>query len=373
MLQEILTGVVFASGTWLLALLVTSIPFIQRHVFYAHKLPIWWRQKLDVPESFGFLHNQVTQWTLKTPDGTRLFAWLVIPIACYLQHETELADVQDNDALRVKVRAIVRGDEERRLVIYFHGNASTVGSTRRTEAYRSISAFDSKSTFVLSFDYRGFGRSTGYPTEQGLIGDAVSVIEWAREELRVPYDRIVLLSQSLGTAVASAALCRYASKIEPVPFAGLIMCAPFTSMADVFMSFQILPHVRPLQPLKYFPLLDNWFRRRLADTWQTSENVRTILENYDKINLTFLHCTRDDVVPWRMTEELANVAHRKLSELGTADITATDLGRGGRVKQWVLGGRNVRQVLVEHGAHNTIMKWAPVALEVVRTLQRSNN
>lgn len=232
MLQQLLSLVVFCSGSWLLALLVVSFPNIQRHIFYLHKLPIWWKQKLDIPESFGFLLNQVIHYTIVTSDKERPFAWLVLPLKSYAQHEAYL--VQQTSVIKARNVAldIVKQDSKSKLVIYFHGNANTVGSTLRTEAYRSIPTHDPEHMYVLSFDYRGFGRSTGHPTEDGLVTDAISVIEWARKELQVPYDRTLLLSQSLGTAVASAALQHFTSKSDRPSFAGLMMCAPFTNMAS---------------------------------------------------------------------------------------------------------------------------------------------
>ena len=78
-------------------------------------------------------------------------------------------------------------DPNYRLIIYFHGNAGTVGQTRRTEAYRMISSGASEMIHVLAFDYRGFGNSTGSPTEEGLIVDAVSVILWAMDVAHIPH------------------------------------------------------------------------------------------------------------------------------------------------------------------------------------------
>jgi abhydrolase domain-containing protein 12 len=49
----------------LLGLLTTS--FFQAHVVYLHKMQMTWFQDLDVPETFGFLRNQVTPFAIKSP------------------------------------------------------------------------------------------------------------------------------------------------------------------------------------------------------------------------------------------------------------------------------------------------------------------
>ncbi|KAK5956084.1 hypothetical protein OHC33_002657 [Knufia fluminis] len=349
MLQQVISFLVFASGLWLFALFIASFPTVQRHVFYLHKLPIWWSQKLDIPESFGFLPNQVTHHTVITTDKERLFAWLVVPLNAYIRHEDSLAQQASTAKARSIALDLVKNDAESKLVIYFHGNASTVGSTRRTEAYRSISVHDPEHQYVLSFDYRGFGRSTGHPTQEGLVTDAVSVIEWARKELQIPYERILLLSQSLGTAVASATLQHYISKGERPSFAGLMMCAPFTNMADAFMHYKVFLGIELLAPLRFIRPLQTWFIHRLADKWSTTEHLDSILSSYENLKLTFVHCTTDDVIPVEMTHRLATTASEMLKDLGEAYDHRLDLGHGGSVQEWRHGNRRLRKVILNYG------------------------
>ncbi|KAH9892984.1 Alpha/Beta hydrolase protein [Xylariomycetidae sp. FL2044] len=342
----------FLCGGWAVALLLVSFPSVQRHVFYAHKLPIWWRQKLDQPETFGFLPNQVFPFSIPTPDGEKLYMWLVLPLKACLAHEHALTkritkgSNINNDHLSLR---LIRDDPHRKLVIYFHGNASAVGSTRRTEAYRSVSAGDSEHLYVLTFDYRGFGRSTGTPTERGLTEDAISVIEWARENLDMPYDQIFLLSQSLGTAVASTALDHYAKQHVPIQFGGLIMCAAFTCMEDAFMSFGLVKGIPLLAPLRYIPYVKTWFRRRLADQWPTREHVASILRRCDTLKLTFVHCTSDDVVPYWMTESLASLAHMTLRDLGDVEEVRRQPSDALSSTEWSSGNRVVRIITLKHG------------------------
>jgi len=349
MLQQLLTLVVFCSGVWLLALFVVSFPYNQRHIFYLHKLPIWWKQKLDIPESFGFLPNQVTHHTIITSDKERLFAWLVLPLKAYAQHEAFL--VQQTSAIKARkaVLDIVKQDSKSKLIIYFHGNANTVGSTLRTEAYRSISAHDPEHMYVLSFDYRGFGRSTGHPTEDGLVTDAISVIEWARKELQVPYNRILLLSQSLGTAVASAALRHFTSEPDRPSFAGLMMCAPFTNMADAFMHYKLFLGVELLAPLQFMRPLRAWFIHTLADKWSTAQDMKSIMSSYDSLKLTFVHCTTDDMLPAQMTHQLVATASEMLKDLGETSETRLNFGNGGSIQEWRLGNRRLRKVMLNYG------------------------
>ena len=105
------------------------------------------------------------------------------------------------------------------LVIYFQGNAGA--SDLRVGRFKWLIA---DGTGLLALSYRGYGGSSGKPSEDGLIRDARAAYDFARTA--VPAKRIVLFGESLGTAVAIA----LAAERE---VGGLILDAPFTSAADV--------------------------------------------------------------------------------------------------------------------------------------------
>ncbi len=76
---------------------------------------------------------------------------------------------------------------------------------------------------VLSFDYRGFGRSSGRPTEEGLYRDATTAYEYLTHDLSVPPDHVIIAGRSLGSAVALDLATR-------VPSAGLVLLSPIDSV-----------------------------------------------------------------------------------------------------------------------------------------------
>ena len=199
---------------------------VQRQIFYLHKAPIWWGQKLDSPERFGFLHNQVLPFRIAVSAKVELFAWLITPLALYARPENAfLKTPRQATGTDIAFQLLRQSDSQ--LVIYFHDNAGTVGQTRRTDAYRMITFGSSNRTHVLAFDYRGFGLSNGNPTESGLIEDARAVVKWATDIAKVPQSRIVLVAQSLGTAVV-AGLTEALVRNDPnASLAGTVPCAAF--------------------------------------------------------------------------------------------------------------------------------------------------
>jgi fermentation-respiration switch protein FrsA (DUF1100 family) len=104
------------------------------------------------------------------------------------------------------------------VVLYFHGNG---GALRlRADRFKRLAA---DGIGLVALSYRGYGGSTGQPTEAGLIEDARAAYAFAAA--RYP-ERIVAWGESLGTGVATALAAEK-------PVSGLILESPYTSTLDV--------------------------------------------------------------------------------------------------------------------------------------------
>jgi uncharacterized protein len=108
---------------------------------------------------------------------------------------------------------------ERPLIVFFHGNAETVAD----DAAR-LQRMTSRGFGVLAIDYRGYGGSTGQPTEQGLLEDARATFAFAARKTNP--GNIVVWGYSLGTGPAIATAVAN-------PVKGLVLEAPYTSLAEV--------------------------------------------------------------------------------------------------------------------------------------------
>ena len=111
------------------------------------------------------------------------------------------------------------------LVVYFGGNAEEVsGNIPRWAGFPAT---------VVLVNYRGFGQSTGAPSERGLVADAKAIIRWAQE--RCPDRPLVLFGMSLGSGVAALA----AADTSPD---ALIIISPYRSVEHIARSrFPIFP------------------------------------------------------------------------------------------------------------------------------------
>ncbi len=122
--------------------------------------------------------------------------------------------------------------------LFCHGNAGNISHRLDT-----CHALLSTGANVLLFDYRGYGRSQGHPSEEGTCRDAQAAFHWLREK-GFPGRKIVAFGESLGGGVATELAVR-----EPV--GGLILQSTFTSMPDIGAEvFPWLP-VRLLARIRY--------------------------------------------------------------------------------------------------------------------------
>ncbi len=104
------------------------------------------------------------------------------------------------------------------IIVYFHGNASHLGN--RAGIYTALA---DKGFGVLAVSYRGYGKSTGTPSEEGFYYDARAALRFLTQEKNIPISRVLLFGESLGSGVAVQMAVEY-------PVAGLILQAPFTSV-----------------------------------------------------------------------------------------------------------------------------------------------
>ena len=106
-------------------------------------------------------------------------------------------------------------------VLFCHGNAGNIASRAGYAHVLSRAGFD-----VLLFDYRGYGRSSGRPSEQGTHRDARAALSALLGRTGVRPSRTLYLGESLGAAVALALALE-------APPAGLILQSAFTSVRDM--------------------------------------------------------------------------------------------------------------------------------------------
>lgn len=370
----------------LLGLLTTS--FFQAHLVYLHAIQMTWFKDLDVPEVFGFLHNQVTPFGIQAAGGESLYAWHILPVELYRKHEQELVAEPSGYANDITSRLAFKllcGDPDSRLIIHMHGAGGTVGSGYRAPNYRALSAGQPEKMHVLTFDYRGFGRSAGWPSERGLILDALAVVEWAINIAKIPPSRILTFSQSLGTAVNVAVAEHYAQQDIAVVFAGHILVAPFVDVPTLVSTYSVAGIIPILSPVARFPVLFNYLRSFIRDEWSTKDRiasyVRTNEANGNKYRLTIIHAEDDYDIPWHHTPIVSwhavNATLPKglsFEELDDAKSKSrVDMGYAGSVVEWRTDHGIIREEILKYGLHDVIMGNPIITLAVMRMFEGTSS
>jgi pimeloyl-ACP methyl ester carboxylesterase len=113
-------------------------------------------------------------------------------------------------------------------ILFSHGNAGNLSG----HAWIIPAMRDAFKANVLIYDYPGYGKSGGTPSESGCYAAADAAYEWLTKIKGVPTEKIVLMGQSLGASMA----CELASKR---PHRALVLLSPFTSAGD--MAHEIFP------------------------------------------------------------------------------------------------------------------------------------
>lgn len=179
-------------------------------------------------------------------DGTRLFGWYV------------------------------RASGIPAVLLWCHGNAGNI--IHRLE---NLALLNRIGLSVFLFDYRGYGRSSGTPSEEGFYQDAHAAYDYLARTKQVPPERIVIFGRSLGAAVAGALASRRAA-------AGVILESAF-------------PSVEALARFHYWGLPAHWFV-------QAEYNLAERLHEIHRPVLV-IHGDRDCIVPIQMGRMVFESAH----------------------------------------------------------------
>ncbi|MDQ3818756.1 MAG: alpha/beta hydrolase [Acidobacteriota bacterium] len=213
---------------------------------------------------------------MKTADGVRIHGWYSTP------------------------QRVINGQgstiQTRMTLLWFHGNAGNI-----TDRYGVISNLMELPVAVFIIDYRGYGRSQGGPSEQGLYADARAAWDYLTATRNIPPKNIVIFGDSLGGAVA----IDLAAKVNA---AGLLVQSTFTSIPD--MAALLMPA----------------FPRFL---------LRTKMDSINKIGEVrcpklFIHSPGDEMIPFSMGRRLYDAARepKQFYEVAGASHNSTDLVGG---------------------------------------------
>lgn len=216
--------------------------FPERHIYYT-------------PKEFGLKYEDVFYITR---DGMKINAWLI------------------------------EADKGSPIILWCHGNAGNI--SHRLE---NIAHLVRRGLSVFIFDYRGFGKSEGKITEEGLYLDALGGYEYLRDEKEIPITRIVPFGRSMGGPVAVDLAVRVADEGREqegqgtTNFPCLILESTFTSLSDT---------VKKLYP-------GMGLNRLLRMKFDAGEKIQRLT-----IPVLIIHGDHDDIIDYSLGEDLYEIA-----------------------------------------------------------------
>jgi pimeloyl-ACP methyl ester carboxylesterase len=243
-----------ATAGALLFLAVLIMAFEDRFIYFPAKYPEGYWNVAKTAAREGEIIPRIEDCRFETTDGLMLHGWYCTP------QKLTGGKMQPVPA--------------RMVLLWFHGNAGNL--SHRYDMVRMLMQLPVE---VFIIDYRGYGKSEGQPSEEGLYMDGAAAWEYLTVERGVPADRIIIFGKSLGGVVA----VDIASKVSP---AGIIVQSSFTSASD--MAALVMP---------FLP----------------GSLLRTKMRSIDKIGAVrcpklFIHSRTDDVVPFELGRRLFEAA-----------------------------------------------------------------
>ena len=244
------------STIWVILLLVGGyvalvfiLFFFQSHLLYLPNVPS--RDVIVTPDDAGLAYESVT---IATGDGVTLDGWFV------------------------------PARQARGVLLFFHGNAGNI-----SHRLDSLKIFNELGLTTLIFDYRGYGRSEGEPSEEGTYRDAEAAWRFVTEGRHIPPREVVLFGRSLGAAIAAD----LATRVNP---AALIIESAFTSIPDLAAALY------PFLPAR-------WLARF---SYSTQAALVSVL-----CPLLIVHSRDDEIIPFTHGQRLFAVANepKRLLEL----------------------------------------------------------
>lgn len=263
-------------------------PWILGHVIFSHLLRFPLFVDLGRPED---VLNHTCNFYLNTEESVSVGVWHTLPAS-----QWEKAEGRSPEWYHETL-----GDG-RPVIIYLHGNVGTRAINHRVELVKILSA---AGYHVLSLDYRGFGDSTGEPSEAGLTSDALYLYHWVKKQSRGGH--VCLWGHSLGSGVATNAAVKVQEQGSVVD--ALILDGAFTRIGEVVAN-------HPLTKMYMFlpgfeSLLWNILEMNNI-VFANDKNLKTLTSP-----LLILHSEDDDIVPYHMGLKLYEISLQAQREHNT--------------------------------------------------------
>jgi fermentation-respiration switch protein FrsA (DUF1100 family) len=214
---------------------MAEINFWRRYVFFPEReLWVW-------PEDYGLKYKEV--W-FRASDGISLYGWWI--------------------------------PGGRNTLLFAHGNGGNI-----SDRVDIAAKFHAEGFSVFLFDYRGYGKSKGEPTEKGTYKDAEGALQYVQGNLGIPTSRIVSVGESMGGAIVVELSTRHT-------FRAVVLISCSTSL------FEVRSHLSPGHPMN----------EKFVGIYDSSKKISKVHSP-----MMIVHGDMDELVPFKQGKELFQKAN----------------------------------------------------------------
>lgn len=206
------------------------------------------REISQTPQTLNLAYQEVS---FKTIDGVRLHGWFV-------------------PAQAGAASAIDRRTQKQITILLCHGNGGNI-----SDRMDKIAMFYQLGCNVFLYDYRGYGKSEGRPSERGIYQDTHAAFDYLVRKKNISPKTIIIYGESLGGCVAVEV-----ARKEKV--AGLILEGAFTNTADMAKEF--------------YPFLPAFLLSSKLDSLSKVSGIMC--------PVLFIHSQDDEIVPIELARKL---------------------------------------------------------------------
>ena len=185
-------------------------------------------------------------------------------------------EVETEDKIKIK-SLYLPARESDKVIIYFHGNAGNIYNR-----IPSLTQLREYGLNVIGVSYRGYGKSDGEPSEEGVYLDGEAIFNYVSKRLGFAHKNIVIVGRSIGTTVAI-------NTAQHKNIGGLVLVTPLTSGKA---------HANAGSLSLFSSLAGDSF-----NNIRKMENITT--------PVLVIHGTKDRVIPYSMGKELFNAVNSK--------------------------------------------------------------
>jgi len=244
------------------------------------------------PQEMGAASDELEEVTFTTDDGVMLYGWFY---RTFLQKL--IAKIQDEQDKRKNGESASKKAEDSQpkepkpllvspTVLYLHGNSGNI--SHRFPLLREFANGTQFNFFVA--DYRGYGKSEGEPSEEGLKKDAEAMLNALLKRDDIDKSRIIVYGQGIGGSLAIHLATQEKTKKL---FQAMVIENTFTNIRD--MASLLMP---------------GWLSPLAGMTKCKFDSLALLKENKLEVPTLFIATSKDEVVPHNQMKQLFRVAKR---------------------------------------------------------------